>query len=151
MEKRYIPPKGAIKMHLFWINCLILFWFLAIRAILARINFWNLYIHYSTFDEILQYRRNSDLTLGQKKHQIRQLAEHWVNFLGRLTTHNLLRSYVGQAGQIQLSLTKKHSTLKVKHFSLERVTGIEPVSPPWQGGIIPVYYTRIKLLYHFFH
>ena len=25
---------------------------------------------------------------------------------------------------------------------MERVTGIEPVSRPWQGRIIPVYYTR---------
>ena len=25
---------------------------------------------------------------------------------------------------------------------LERVTGIEPVSQPWEGRILPLYYTR---------
>ena len=25
---------------------------------------------------------------------------------------------------------------------LERVTGLEPVSQPWEGRIIPLYYTR---------
>ncbi len=27
---------------------------------------------------------------------------------------------------------------------LERVTGVGPVSPPWKGGIIPLYDTRLK-------
>jgi hypothetical protein len=27
---------------------------------------------------------------------------------------------------------------------MERVTGIEPVSLPWQGSIIPLYDTRLK-------
>ena len=27
-------------------------------------------------------------------------------------------------------------------FFYERVTGIEPVSQPWEGYIIPIYYTR---------
>lgn len=26
---------------------------------------------------------------------------------------------------------------------MERVTGVEPVSQPWEGRILPLYYTRI--------
>ena len=37
---------------------------------------------------------------------------------------------------------KKKAPTEVEAFFLERVTGIEPVSRPWQGRIIPVYYTR---------
>ena len=29
---------------------------------------------------------------------------------------------------------------------MERVTGIEPVSTPWQGVVLPMYYTRLKEL-----
>ena len=27
--------------------------------------------------------------------------------------------------------------------SLERVTGIEPVPQPWEGRVLPLYYTRV--------
>ena len=29
---------------------------------------------------------------------------------------------------------------------MERVTGIEPVSHPWEGCILPLYYTRTQFL-----
>ena len=34
---------------------------------------------------------------------------------------------------------------RIPHFGycyMERVTGIEPVSQPWEGRILPLYYTR---------
>ncbi len=26
---------------------------------------------------------------------------------------------------------------------MERIVGFEPAQPPWQGGVLPLYYTRI--------
>lgn len=33
---------------------------------------------------------------------------------------------------------------------LERVMGIEPTSPAWEAGILPMYYTRVKSIIHIF-
>ena len=34
----------------------------------------------------------------------------------------------------------------MERWEIERVTGIEPVAQPWEGYILPLYYTRIPLL-----
>lgn len=41
---------------------------------------------------------------------------------------------------------QKYSTL-LEYFCLERLRGIEPLSRPWQGRIIPLYYSRVRVLY----
>ena len=35
-------------------------------------------------------------------------------------------------------------------FFVERVRGIEPLSFPWQGNVLPLNHTRVKLLYQIF-
>lgn len=33
---------------------------------------------------------------------------------------------------------------------MERVTGVGPVSPPWQGDVIPLYHTRLLTILTYF-
>lgn len=35
-------------------------------------------------------------------------------------------------------LASEAKTITVQSFCLERDTGIEPVSPPWEGGVEPL-------------
>lgn len=35
-------------------------------------------------------------------------------------------------------------SLRTDDLLSERVRGIGPLSPPWQGGVLPLYYTRLR-------
>ncbi len=58
-------------------------------------------------------------------------------------------------GQIALAKIKaaKEMRSKIKNIEnfliFERVTGVEPVSRPWEGHIIPIYDTRLNYLNKF--
>lgn len=32
------------------------------------------------------------------------------------------------------------------HFELIRISGIEPESRPWKGGVLPLYYMRLEAM-----
>ena len=46
-----------------------------------------------------------------------------------------------RVGSISNSTKKEQALCLLYRAGLEQVTGIEPASPPWQGGILPLNHT----------
>ncbi len=61
----------------------------------------------------------------------------------RLTPHQSLLSGAGQGGKVPAyPYQNKKSPHKVMIFYLERLRGIEPLSIPWQGIVLPLNHSR---------
>ena len=75
----------------------------------------------------------------------------YISFRQAQRTVIMLPELVEGLRNFTTSLSEKPMYLACT-FLRERVTGIEPVSPPWQGDVIPIYHTRVyqrKILYHY--